>query len=141
MISWKLNLLHILFTCTICQSKKCWVVLVWVFFWGVFFIFFGGGVECVCVCECACVRKCYISMELTTSIMHITVNTVPVHVLREGKVLFNDTHKTLYLQLCGVTNMVKDHSDSERGNPPPPHGQLFLSSSKGSFICIIKQTG
>ena len=33
--------------------------------------------------------------------------------------------------------MVKDHSDSERGNPLPPHGLLFPISSKGSFICII----
>ena len=37
--------------------------------------------------------------------------------------------------------MVKNHSDSERGNPLPPHGLLFLISSKGSFICIIPQTG
>ena len=35
--------------------------------------------------------------------------------------------------------MVKDHSDSERGNPLPPHGLLFSISSKGSFICIIPQ--
>ena len=28
--------------------------------------------------------------------------------------------------------MVKDHSDSERENPLPPHG-LFFSSSKGFF--------
>ena len=33
--------------------------------------------------------------------------------------------------------MVKDHSDSEKGNLLPPHGLLFLISSKGSFICII----
>ena len=33
--------------------------------------------------------------------------------------------------------MVKDHSDSERGNLLPPHGLLFLISNKGSFICII----
>ena len=33
--------------------------------------------------------------------------------------------------------MVKDHSDSERGNPLLPHGLLFPISSKGSFICII----
>ena len=31
--------------------------------------------------------------------------------------------------------MVKDHSDSEGGNPLPPHGLLFPISSKGSFIC------
>ena len=33
--------------------------------------------------------------------------------------------------------MVKDHSDSETGNPLPPHGLLFPNSSKGSFICNI----
>ena len=33
--------------------------------------------------------------------------------------------------------MVKDHSDSERGNQLPPHGLLFPISSKGSFKCII----
>ena len=37
--------------------------------------------------------------------------------------------------------MVKDHSDSENGNPLPPHGLPFPISSKGSFICIIPQTG
>ena len=30
--------------------------------------------------------------------------------------------------------MVKDHSDSKRGNPLPPHGLLFPMNSKGSFI-------
>ena len=30
--------------------------------------------------------------------------------------------------------MVKDHSDSERGNPLPPHGLLFPISSKGSCL-------
>ena len=37
--------------------------------------------------------------------------------------------------------MVKDHSDSERGNSLPPHGLLFPINSKGSFICTIPQTG
>ena len=36
--------------------------------------------------------------------------------------------------------MVKDLSDSERGNPLPPHGLLIPISSKGSFIFIIQQT-
>ena len=31
--------------------------------------------------------------------------------------------------------------DSERENMLPPHGLLFPISSKGSFICIIPQTG
>ena len=33
--------------------------------------------------------------------------------------------------------MVKDHSDSERGNPLSPHRLLFLINSKGYFICTI----
>ena len=37
--------------------------------------------------------------------------------------------------------MVKDHSDSEKGNLLPPHRLLFPINSKGSFICIIPQTG
>ena len=36
--------------------------------------------------------------------------------------------------------MVKDHSDSKRGNPLPPHGLLF-PNIKGSVICTIPQTG
>ena len=37
--------------------------------------------------------------------------------------------------------MVKNHSDSRRGNSLPPHGLLFPISSKCSFICIIPRTG
>ena len=46
------------------------------------------------------------------------------------------THSTHFI----YGYMVSDHSDSERGNPLPPHVLLFLISSKGSFICIIPQT-
>ena len=60
---------------------------------------------------------------------------------KEGNVLFNDALNTFYLRLYGIRLMVKDHSDSERGNPLLPHGLLFPISSKGSFICIIPQTG
>ena len=59
---------------------------------------------------------------------------------RERNVLFNDTLNTFYLQLYGVRHMVKDHSDSESGNLLS-HGLLFPIKSKGSFICIIPQTG
>ena len=59
---------------------------------------------------------------------------------KEGNVLFNDALNTFYLRLYGVRHMVKDHSDSERRNPLPPHGLLFPISSKGSFICTIPQT-
>ena len=36
--------------------------------------------------------------------------------------------------------MVKDHSDSEKGNPLPPHSLLFPINSKGSLICMIPHT-
>ena len=49
---------------------------------------------------------------------------------KEGNVLFNDTLNIFYLWLYGIRLMVKDHSDSQKGNPLPPH-------SKGSFICTI----
>ena len=60
---------------------------------------------------------------------------------KEGNGLFNNALNTFYLWLYGDGHMVKDNSDSERGNPLPPHGLLFLISSKGSFICTIPQTG
>ena len=50
---------------------------------------------------------------------------------KEGNVLFNDALNTFYLRLYGVRHMVEDHSDSERGNPLPPHGLLFPINSKG----------
>ena len=34
--------------------------------------------------------------------------------------------------------MVKDHSDSKRGNLLPQHRLLFPISSKGSFICTYR---
>ena len=48
------------------------------------------------------------------------------------------THSTHFI-LClhGVGYVVKDHSDSERGNLLPPHGLLFPISNKGSFIHTI----
>ena len=60
---------------------------------------------------------------------------------KEGNVIFSDALNTFYLRLYGVGHMVKDHSDSERGNPLPAHGPLFPIKSKGSFICTIPQTG
>ena len=63
------------------------------------------------------------------------------HIRKEGNVLFNDALNTFYLRLYGFRHMVKDHSDSEKGNPLQPHRLLFLINSKGSFICTIPQTG
>ena len=47
---------------------------------------------------------------------------------KEINVLLNDALNTCYSRLYGVENMVKNHSDSERGNPL--HG-LFFSISSG----------
>ena len=60
---------------------------------------------------------------------------------RERNVLFNDALNTFYLRLYGVRHMIKDHSDSEKGNPLPPHRLHLLINSKISFICTIPQTG
>ena len=64
------------------------------------------------------------------------------HEMKEGKkCLFNDALNTFYLRLYGVRHVVKDHSDSEKGNPLPPHRLLLSINSKVSFICTIPQTG
>ena len=47
-----------------------------------------------------------------------------------GNVLFNDTFNTFYLRLYGVRHMVKDHTDSERGIPLPPHGLSFQLAAR-----------
>ena len=56
---------------------------------------------------------------------------------RERIFLFSDALNTFYLRLYGVRHMIKDHSDSEKGNPLPPHRLLLLIISKGSFIYTI----
>ena len=48
--------------------------------------------------------------------------------------LFNDALNTFYLRLYGVRHMVKNHSDSEKGNSLPPHRLLLSINSKGYFI-------
>ena len=48
--------------------------------------------------------------------------------------LFNDTLNTFYLRLYGVRHMVKDHSDSEKGNLLLPHRLLFPINSNGYFL-------
>ena len=77
---------------------------------------------------------------LDQSKLHILHSHVVIY-RKEGNVLFNDALNTFYLRLYGVRHMLEDHSESERGNLLPPHGLLFPTSSKGSFICIIPQTG
>ena len=71
------------------------------------------------------------------------LTTVRLHKRSKGErnVLFNDALNTFYLRLYGIRHMVKDHSDSEKGNPLPPHRLLLSINSKGSLICTIPQTG
>ena len=60
---------------------------------------------------------------------------------KKKEMFYLTTHSTHFiLRFYGVGHMVKDHSDSERGNPLPPHGLLLPISRKGSFICIIPKT-
>ena len=51
--------------------------------------------------------------------------------------LYLTTHSTHYLQLYGIRHMVKDNTDSEKGNLLSLHRILFLINSRGSLICII----
>ena len=78
------------------------------------------------------------------TIMNWLLSHIEVLVLFEGRkeMFYLTTHSIHFnLRLYGVGHMVKDHSDSERGNPLPPHGLLFLINSKGSFICTIPEIG
>ena len=56
---------------------------------------------------------------------------------RDNFYLFNDALNTFYLRLYGVRHMVKDHSDTEKGNQLAPHRLLLSINRKGSFICTI----
>ena len=61
----------------------------------------------------------------------------PSDTRKKENVLFNDALNTFYLRLYGVGHMVKDHSDSERGNPLPPHRLLFpILLKTGNSISI-----
>ena len=54
-------------------------------------------------------------------------------VIRRGmpsNVLFNDALNTFYLRLYGVRHMVKDHSDSEKGNPLPHIGYSYRLAAR-----------
>ena len=49
---------------------------------------------------------------------------------KEGNVLFNDALNTFYLRLYDIGHMVKDHSDSERGNLLPLHGHSLQLAAR-----------
>ena len=81
------------------------------------------------------------SMTVFVGEFYISINSFGPDNERKGNVWFNNTLNTFYLRLYGIRHMVKDHADSKRGNLLLPHRLLFPISSKGSFICLIPQTG
>ena len=68
--------------------------------------------------------------------LHLTTKEIAGR--KEGNVLFNDALNTFYLRLYGVRHMVKDHSDSEKGNPLPPHRLLLSINSKGFVTPVVE---
>ena len=60
-----------------------------------------------------------------------------LHIIRRKEMFYLTMHSTHFIYGFMASDMVKDHSDRERGNPLPSHGLLFPISSKGSFICTI----
>ena len=66
--------------------------------------------------------------------------------LDQRKCFIYDTLNTFYLCLCGIRYMIKDHSDSERGNSLPVQGRkeegnvLFNDALNTLFTVIWRQT-
>ena len=54
----------------------------------------------------------------------IPLGHIQTTMIQRKEMFYLTTLNTLYLQLYGVRHIVKDHSDSERGNPQPPRGAL-----------------
>ena len=81
-----------------------------------------------------------LSIKCLNSYCHRAMTHLIAKQKEEGNVLFNDALNTFYLRLYGVRHMVKDNSDSERGNLLLQYGLLFSVSSKCSCICTIPKT-
>ena len=62
--------------------------------------------------------------------------------MKEGRkeMFYLTTHSTHFIYSYMASDMVKDHSDSEKENPLPPHMLLFSINSKGSFIPTIPRS-
>ena len=71
------------------------------------------------------------------SVLHgepIELFLVPVSAPTKELFFFNDTLNTFYLRLYGIRHMVKDHSDSERGNLLLPHD--CCNKGRGMFYSV-----
>ena len=81
------------------------------------------------------------SLDATKIMSWCSGSSDQLYLVEEWKVLFNNAFNTFYLQLYGTGHIIKDQSESKRGNPLPMlHYLIFLINSKGSFICTIPQT-
>ena len=83
-------------------------------------------------------------IRLITHSGRIELFLIPASVTRkEGTTLFNDALNTFYLRLYDIRHMVKDHSDSERGNPLPPHRlsvtKVVVCAILSVRWCILKE--
>ena len=82
------------------------------------------------------------ALQMSRCMASLRTNLIEREREREREMFYLMTHSThFYLRLYGVRHMVKDHSDSEKGNPLPPHRLLLSINSNGSFICTIPQRG
>ena len=80
---------------------------------------------------------CYITINKTV-LSFLLIGTV----FQEGNVLFDNALNTFLIVLHVISYMAKDHSDNKKEKLLlPPHGLLFMISSKASFICMLPQTG
>ena len=84
------------------------------------------------------VSSALISTKFPYSKMHITRERERE---KERERERNDALNTFYLRLYGVRHMVKDHSDSEKGNPLPPYVSVaewlaWLTSNCGRIGAI-----
>ena len=75
---------------------------------------------------------------IDTSIVNCTT-ALKVTWIRE--MFYLTMHSTHFIYGYMASDIWSSHSDSEKGNPLPPHRLLLWINSKGSFICTIPQTG
>ena len=91
-----------------------------------------------CYCGCLTVKFPFgnrIKVDLLINMFKLLFKVVK-EVRKE--MFYLTTHSTHFIYGYMASDiMVKDHSDSERGNPLPPHGLLLSINSKGYFICTI----
>ena len=73
--------------------------------------------------------------------LNTTLLTLIITMHREREMFYLTTHSTHFIYGYMTSDMVKDHSDSEKGNLLQPHRLLLSINSMGSFICTIPQTG